>query len=567
MKQHEKETLDLKIKEEKLLENSVPITLSRKMRWFVFAMIISLILSMSFDQGIFSSCTTQMAKDFGMTEMQLGGFGGMIFLGTAIGCVFSFSLINKYNRKYLLIITVSLDILGLFFITQTTNIFLLYMFRVVSGFSTSFLSIYSPVWSDQFGVHSKKSLMMSSIHISSSLGYMLGYGIAVFLSWENSLYFQNLLLIVQLIIVLVFLPNEYFSSTLIPLKGKAAMENSIEILKEEEKENKKNEEKEKENEKENLKEKEEKKENSKETEKENEKNEEKNEKEEEKKEEEYDDISLFEDIDENNEAERKKNTSMFVHAKILLKSPVFILINICLSSIFIIVSAIQFWINDYLEFALNVTNEKHRLLSFAIIIATSPIFGIFVGGALCQKIGGYETKNAIYIPLLSSLCVCILANIVPLTSNHIIFDIIFWIYLFFGSVILPVANGIVLCSVDKQYSGSASSVTTFIYNILGKLIGPNFYAWIKEIINDKSSKIPLWLTLNVAVIGFLSVLLCIKFQKKKYEMIQKEKLDDDSDDEKEKCEDVKNVIEVKVTKDMENDKNEKGENKEKSEEV
>ena len=103
---------------------------------------------MSFDQGIFSSCTTQMAKDFGMSEMELGGFGGMIFLGTAIGCVFSFSLINKYNRKYLLIITVSLDILGLFFITQTTKIFLLYMFRVVSGFSNSFLLVLFIIFID-----------------------------------------------------------------------------------------------------------------------------------------------------------------------------------------------------------------------------------------------------------------------------------------------------------------------------------------------------------------------------------------------------------------------------------
>ena len=497
MKQNQKEITDLKLKKEKFLENSVPINLSRKMRWFVFSIIITLGLSMSFDQGIFSSCTTQMGIDFKMTDAELGGFGGMIFLGTAIGCVFSFSLINKYNRKYLLIVTVSLDILGLFFITQTKNIFLLYLCRVVSGFSNSFLSIYSPVWSDQFGIQSKKSLMMSCIHIASSLGYMLGYAIDVFLGWENSIYFQILMLIVQVIILMSLMPNEYFSSTLIPCKGKIVEENKEENKKED------------------------------------------------------DEISLFEDIEENNENEAKKNTSMFVHAKILFKSPVFILINLCLTSIFIIVSAIQFWVNDYLEFALFVKNEKYRLLSFSIIVATSPIVGMILGGVLSQKVGGYEAKNAVYIPLFSSLCVCILANIVPLADDFILFDILFWFYLFFGSIILPVANGIVLCSVDKQYSGSASSVTTFIYNILGKLIGPNIYALFKELIDDKASKIPLWLTLNVAIIGFLAVLICAKFENDKYKIL-KQKEEEVDNEEEEKNEEPKNVIEVKITEDGQN---------------
>ena len=115
-------------------------------------------------------------------------------------------------------------------------------------------------------------------------------------------------------------------------------------------------------------------------------------------------------------------------------------------------------------------DEKKRLYAFAFVVITSPPAGIILGGILSGKVGGYDTEKAIYIPLITSFFVCIIANIVPLTSNLFIFLPFFWIYLFLGSVLLPVANGIILVSVDKKYAGSANSVSTLIYNILGRLI-------------------------------------------------------------------------------------------------
>ena len=461
-------------------ENPVPKPIARKIRWIVFIVIITLTVFMSIDQGILSSTTSEIKEDLKMDDVALGSFGGMIFLGTAIGCIFSFTLINKYNRKYLLIITISLDAIGIFFITQTTNKILLYICRVVSGFSTSFLSIYSPVWSDQFGIHSKKSLMMSFIHIFSSLGYILGYGFGSWFGLEISLYIQVIVLIILNIIIIFLLPLELFSSTLIPLKGKINNKNNNEnkndnIINDDININ---------NDNNNI----------------------------------NDDISLFEDIGINN---NNSNSSIILHTKILIKSPIFLLVNLCLASIFIIVSGIQFWTNDYFEKVLNVDNQNLIFLSFTIVVTTSPILGMLIGGILSQKLGGYDTEKAIYIPLYSSLCVCIFANIIILTKNYIIFTILFWFYLFFGSIILPVSNGIVLCSVDKQYSGSASSITTLIYNILGKFIGPIYYALFKELINDEKSRIPMWLLLNVAIIGFIANLFCVKYQKKKYNLLEK----------------------------------------------
>ena len=498
-------------------ETSVPIIISRKMRWAVFSILNIIMVLMGLDQGILSSTTSNLSKDFQLTERELGGLGGMIFLGTALGCFFSFTLINKFNRKYLLITTMCFDVLSLFFTTQTTKIILLYLYRVIAGFTQSFLAIYLPVWSDQFGIHKYKSIMLSVIHLSSSFGYLVGYVLGILMGWENSFYLQNILIIVHILIIFMFLPDLYFSMSLMPLKDKQEM-----INKEEEKKGDRDENKEiKENEEiindiKNIdidinifdEDYNEKLINEKEKEKKEVSNEEK------KEEKEEDNESLFEDIKtkDNDMIEE----SILIHLKILIKSPIFILMNITLASMFIIVSAIQFWINDYLENGLFIADEKVRLYAFTFVVVTSPVAGIILGGVISGKIGGYDTEKSIYIPLIASFFVCILANITPLTSNLFIFLPLFWTYFFLGSVLLPVASGIVLVSVDKKYAGSASSISTLIYNIFGRLPGPNLYAFFKSQITDKNSRIPFWLLLNMAVPGFLAVLICVKFQKDKY---------------------------------------------------
>lgn len=477
-------------------DNSALVTISRKMRGIVFTILNIVYILMSLDQGILSSTTTKIKQSHeDMSDLKLGGLGGMIFLGTAIGCVFSFSLINKFNRKYLLLASMCFDALSLFFTTITETISLLYLFRVIAGLTQSYFSIYIPVWSDQFGIHKYKSIWLSIIHISSALSYLFGFVFGILMGWENAFYLQNILIVINIVIIFIFLPDLYFSMNLMPLKAKLMLEkendkiskdiNNIDIDM-------------------NLIDKEKSKEFSNNL---NERNDEKEKKDE-------DDISLFEDFQKKDEDIRKD--SIISHLIILIKSPIFILINIALCSIYIIVSAIQFWINDYLEFGLLIDDENKRLYTFSFVAVTSPAAGIILGGLLSTKVGGYDTEKAIYIPLISSFLVCVLANIIPLTSNAIVFLPLFWSYLFFGSIIIPVCSGIILVSVEKKYAGSASSISNLLYNIFGRLPGPYLYAVFKSMVNDKNSRIPFWILLNIAIPGFIAVLICVKFQKEKY---------------------------------------------------
>ena len=562
--------LDKKVEE----ESKAPITLSRKMRWIVYFILLYISIVMELDQGVLSSTTDSLSKDMELNDSQLGGLGSMIFLGKSIGCLIFFTLINKLNRKYMLLVTSFLTILSLILTTQTKNLALLYICRIVVGIAQSYLGIYSPVWADQFGIHKYKSIILSLQHLSSSLGYLFGYVMGIWLGWVLAFYVQNIMLLIP-IVILIFISDKFFSMSLMPVKSK------LKLLKTENEDNKdKKEEKKDKIEDEIKKIKTTILDDSYEEEKiDNKNNGEFKEKDGDNNNEEEsinldDDISLFEDLQK--QGEDMSKGSIKLQIKAIIKSPLFILINITLCSIYAIVAAIQFWINDYLQYGLKIEEAQTRFIMFGSVIVTSPPLGMIIGGIILSKVGGYEAEKAIYIPLIASLIVVIFANLAPLSTNVYIFLPLFWVYFFSGSAVIPAANGISLVSVDKKFAGAASSISILVYNVLGRFPGPNLYAFFKSWVDDPSSRTPMWLLLNVSVIGFLAVLFSLKFNKQKFIKLREELLKKESKEE-EKEDNINNdnnehnynneevetlIIDNKDEDEINNNINEKGENKE-----
>ena len=533
-------------KEKKDLSPPVPITLSRKVRWIIFAIFIYFTIVIELDQGTLSSSTDSISKDIELNDNELGGLGSMIFLGKSLGCLLFFSLINKLNRKYMLLVTSLLLILSLILTTQTKNLTLLYISRIIAGLTQSYVSIYFPVWADQFGVHKYKSLIMTCHHLASSMGSLLGYVIGVWLGWKLGFYLQSILIVIPNVL-LIFISNKFFSISLMPIKSKMKLlEKPEDKDKEKIKENKETDKIEKEikniepivldeaSEKEKPKE-------------ENKEQEEDKDKliEEEKKEEKEgeinleDDISLFEDIQKR--GDNKSTGSILPQIKAIIKSPLFILINITLCSIYAIVAAVQFWINDYLQYGLKIEDPQTRFIMFGVVVVTAVPAGMVVGGIFLTKVGGYESERAIYIPLIFSLIVTIFANLAPLSSNAYVFLPLFWLYFFSGSAVIPAANSLSLVSVEKKYAGAASSTNILLCNVLGRFPGPNLYAAFKSLIDDNSSRIPMLMLLNLSFIGFVAVLIALKFNKQKFIKLREEMLKEEKEkEEKEKGEEKNN---------------------------
>ena len=155
-------------------------TINRNIRYCIY--IMELLCLLNFDQGALSASTKEIKYSFKMTDRELGSFGGISFLGTTLGGIFSLSLINKINRRYLILSLLVISIFSLFIPTIITSKILFIFCRILTGFSQSFMSIYLPVWVDQFGIYNKKSIMMSLISIPSAFGYLLGNVFVVYYS-------------------------------------------------------------------------------------------------------------------------------------------------------------------------------------------------------------------------------------------------------------------------------------------------------------------------------------------------------------------------------------------------
>ena len=432
--------------------------ISRKIRYFIY--ILELLCLFNLDQGAISASTKEIKNHFKMNDSELGSFGGITFLGTTLGGIFSLSIINKINRKYLILIFLTIIISSLFFPTIIASKIILIFTRIITGFSQSFMSIYLPVWIDQFGIYNKKSLMMSLISVPSAFGYLVGYITAVFTSWRITFLincFSNTILLINFL----FMKKMYFSKSIFPKKlnmsNLVTSENiNISPIKID------------------------------------------------------DNISLFEDESQINKNYEK--SSIFNDAKQCFKSKLFCFSASALITLQLILSGLQFWINDFLENSINILDKKERLKYFIIIILITMIGAPLTAGFVMQKIGGYDSYKSIYFPFYCCIISLIASNLLFITSYKNFVAILILTYLFSGCIMIACLNGIIISSISKEYAGSASSISNLLYNICGRLVGPSIYGFSRSIFGIKS-KMPMILLLDFKFITLICLLFCLKYKK------------------------------------------------------
>ena len=390
---------------------------------------------LNFDQGALSASTKEIKTSFKMTDRELGSFGGISFFGTTLGGIFSLSFINKLNRRYIILFLQIISIISLYIPTIISSKYLFILCRILTGFSQAFMSIYLPVWVDQFGIYNKKSIMISLISMPSAFGYLLGNILVVYSSWITT-FRINAFSSFCLFLGFFLNKNIYFSKSIIAKKKK---DNDLQSINNSINNNINN----------------------------------------------IDQLSMFEDDSLNNNI--YDNQSIINNAIKCFKSKLFCFMTIAIISIFFILSGLQFWVNDFFENVLDIADKKERLLGFVIIIVFTALFAPVTSGFIMQKLGGYESKRVIYFPFLSCIISLICSNLMLLSKNKYYILFFFQIYLFSGCMIIPCLNGILISSMSKELAGSVSAISNLLYNILGRLTGPSFYGVLRSIFNKKSS--------------------------------------------------------------------------------
>lgn len=154
----------------------------------------------------------------------------------------------------------------------------------------------------------------------------------------------------------------------------------------------------------------------------------------------------------------------------LLHHKVYVFIVLGLSALFFVVAGVQFWTTLFLS--TNTNDSVYEIhLAYLLVSGTGPILGVFFGGWLIDRVGGYAGP----LQQAKALRVCMLlgamgaAMSIPISFLHstLYIALFLWLMLFCGGSLLPACSGIVISSAPPHLRPLASSVAYTSYNLLG----------------------------------------------------------------------------------------------------
>ena len=439
-----------------IIPKKIEVVLKRSIRWIIMFLYILINMIMMIDTGLFSSASTKIKYALKINDKKFGLFGSCNHSGRILGTISFIFIFNIFNRKYLLLIPLFINSFSIVLFTITDIIPLLFMARIINGFCTTFGFIYFPIWIDQFGIQTKKTVMMSLIQIASPLGMVLGYTMNTFLGsdkWKMTLLIESISLFFFVSIILL-IPKKYFSKKLCfkqhfdGVKKIKQMKN-LKIKKNSNKQltNKKI-------------------------------------------------VQISENnINKNNQNVEINRPSVFGEnyldnnpnevftfwkkIKYILSNKIFISTVLYKSTNQFICCGIGFWLTDYLENILGEKNSYKRLYSYIIIIVIGPIIGMSIGGFIGSLTGGYEKKQSVLAIFILQIITSILSVFVPLANKIYFFVLYLSLFTTFMASVVPVNTGLILWTMPKNMKGFGNGISNLITTFLGKLPAPFLYGYLQ----------------------------------------------------------------------------------------
>ena len=429
--------------------------LTKKNRWFLLLIFTLIYILLMFNIGIFSSASSKIKLYLNIDNKKFGLFGSFNFIGRIFGTFLFMLIINKFNRKFILIIPLYLNSFCIFNFILTKNLIILYVFRTLNGICQNFGLIYFPMWIDQFGMKEKKTLMMTFIQLSAPIGMVFGYCFNTFFkSWKKGFLFESCGEII-FISILLFFPKKYFSKNLF-FKGHFNSYFNV---------NNNNKQK----------------------------------------------ISIF-----YNTNEIKNNNNLLKNIFSLLLNKMFLMTVLYKSTTQFICAGIGFWLTDYLENQLKIKNNLHKLYSYINIIVIGPMIGLFFGGIITNYTGGYEKKKSVFLIFIFQLICSLIGIFIPYFNNLLLFNIFTNLFFIFNSAVIPVNTGLILWSVNKNQRGIANAICSLITTFVGKIPAPIVYGMAQQNLGGRSGMIIL---MSSAFLGdvFLGLATVFRYKEAKIE--------------------------------------------------
>ena len=447
-------------------ENKPQEQLSRKLRVFIFLILISLSVLINCDNGILSFCKKQIIRDFQLDEKGYRLLNKIVLYGTIFCCIVFIYLLQTDRKRLLTLVCFFINGVAFFSYYLTFNRRILYIVKFLNVICIYYSRIYILVWVDQFGIKKYKIMMMTINNFTVPLGKAVGYCLGALNGPDK--WYLNYMIIGSLILgfgsLLLIFPSKYFSNKYnfigYQKEGEEGFVNKVSGC---------------------------------------------------------GSTSFF----ENEEMKIRKTKKESLLAA--LKNPVYFLSvlaiaihNFCLQTIN---STIVSYIIDDIKM-----NEEEKTTKFLPLYGSATVFGPLIGdifGVLCGScVGGYEEKKSVFL-IRGFATFALLSSFLVIYSDSAAFLCVgLFLFNFFVFALYPIINGYIVSSIPNKFKGSSFSISILFYYFFGYL-GPTLYTFLKKVFKD-ATRLPWRIIIHMFTLGFFAFLGSAYYRYYELERIEKE---------------------------------------------
>jgi MFS transporter, Spinster family, sphingosine-1-phosphate transporter len=427
---------------------------------FFFLCLLQLV--MNFDSGIVPASLTALKKEFDMTDTELGALGSLVYIGLVCSCPLTGYLLTTWkSQRKVLLLSIFLNMIALVIFVTVPSKGLLMFSRFLTGLSQAPLFVYPPVWVDEFAPDDSLTTWVSSLQGMAPLGVMLGYLFSFIFTesfkgpesmgpTEGPKWGWRVATIIQIVLLIPFffmyvkMPGRFFNSKGGELGRLVDQHKKITKSKQ--------------------------------------------------------NLLNGTELSDAKPGNESKTRSMRANSKAvelticqqlckLLSSALYMRLVFALSGLYFIVTGIQFWATIYMVEKVGADPLTVKT-GFVLTSITGPLIGVFFGGWLIDRLGGYKDDSGQSGVVALKVCsylgagAVLFACISAFTLDFWVVLVSIWLVLFFGGAILPALTGIIINAVGEECKNMASSFSMFMYNIVGYAMAPFLSGVVSDAAKD-----------------------------------------------------------------------------------
>ena len=443
------------------------VRLSRYYRLFLFFIMASIEGVMNIANGLLSSATKEVKKSLNMNDAKFGSFGTANSLGRIMSSTLFGMLNQKISRKWSTTLGIGFHAIFILCFHITNNANILIFIRGLHGFTQMPPSIYVPVWIDQYAIRSYRTVQLTTVQLSQTIGKCIGYLLNMYFGlehWKKGFLVEAGYLIFCTICCLIT-SEDYFSMTLYRPKLSDEEEKNLRIS-----------------------------------------------------------CTIYEEQEKREKKEEKKR-NFFDDLKILSGHSLYVLSVTCRCILHGINTCLHFWLADFLRTVIHEQDQLKITIYYSIICFAGPVGGMIANAVLKPLIISYESRKASWPLVILQLIASIFGISIGLMKTTLNVTIATILFLIFNSSALPIVQGILISCVDKELGATGFAIANILTQVLTSGTTPLLYGIINDRYKERYPNLAMLciMSLEFLAIPFLCILACLR--NKKFDEEEKNKQD------------------------------------------